>query len=133
MATTLGTQERRRSPRRTAAPGSRGQIRVTVGVEVLDVSPTGLRLELSTPVRPGSVYDLKVDLGGFLLSAPVRITRCAAGGYRDDGKGGRLLLFRAGAEIVWPHPSGAEDLARFLERQGSKRTDSSVGVLLPHA
>ena len=118
-------------PRQQAAPGSRGQIRATVSVEVLDVSPTGLRLELSTPLRPGSVYDLKVDLGGFVLGSPVRITRCSAGGYRDDGRGGRLLLFRAGAEILWPDPSSADDLARFLGQQGRKRVDSSVGTLRP--
>lgn len=124
-----GQTERRKAPRQAAAPGSHGSIRATVDVEVLDVSPDGLRLELATPLRPGSVYDLKVDLGGFPLNAPVRITRCAAGGYRDDGRGGRLLLFRAGAEILWPSPSGSDDLAKFLLRQGRKRVDSSTGIL----
>lgn len=124
-----GETERRGAPRQAAVPGSKGQIRASVDVDVLDISPTGLRLELATPLRPGSVYDLKVDLGGFPLAAPVRITRCSAGGYRDDGRGGRLLLFRAGAEILWPQPSGADDLAKFLLRQGRKRSDSSTGIL----
>jgi len=30
----------------------------------------------------------------------VRVTRCRAGGFIPDGKGGRLLQFRAGAEFV---------------------------------
>jgi len=124
-------RDRRRAPRQVAAPGSRGQIRATVDVDVLDVSPTGLRLELATPLRPGSVYDIKVDLGGFVLASRVRITRCAAGSYRDDGRGGRLLLFRAGAEILWSDPSSADELGHFLKQKGARRQDSSVGILRP--
>lgn len=123
--------ERRKAPRQAVAPGTRGQIRNTIDVDLVDVSPTGLKFELSAPLRPGSVYDLRASVGGFPLAVPVRITRCAAGGFREDGRGGKLLLFRAGAEILWRDASGSADLARHLHRSGRAREDSSACILKP--
>lgn len=124
-------RERRRAARLPAARGSRGQIRSTVNVDVLDVSALGVRLELSTSLRPGSVYELKVDIGGYVLATQVKITRCSAGGYRDDGRGGRLLLYRAGAEFLWRDGEATEAFAAFLERSRETRPPSSPGVLRP--
>lgn len=124
-------RDRRRAPRLPAARGSRGQIKSTVNVDVLDVSSLGARLELSTSLRPGSVYELKADIGGYVLAIQVRITRCSAGGYRDDGRGGRLLLYRAGAEFLWPDLEAPEEFAAFLERSRDARPPSSPGVLRP--
>jgi len=71
--------ERRRSPRVRAPEGAGGIIRSTVQVQVEDVSLTGVRFEVSGPVRPGSTYAFHADLGGFELVVPIRITRCKAG------------------------------------------------------
>lgn len=123
--------DRRRAPRQPTARGTRGQIRSTVQVEIVDVSAVGLRLELSTSLRPGSVYEVKADIGGYAISVPVRITRCSAGGYRDDGKGGRLLLFRAGGEFLWGDEAEQASFAAFLERSRNARPPSSSGILRP--
>jgi hypothetical protein len=124
-------RERRRSSRVPALRGSRGQLRSTVDVDILDLSSDGLRLELSTSLRPGAVYDLKADLGGYPLAVQVRITRCNAGGFRDDGKGGRFLLFRAGAEILWTDVQPKKLLEQHLERAKERgdRPASSPGIL----
>ena len=118
-------QERRKAVRSYAAAGSRGRLRSTVEVEILDVSPGGLRLELATSLRPGAVYDIQSDLSGHQLSAQIRITRCAAGGYRDDGKGGRLLLFRAGAEFIWASDEPRLALEKYLEQTGDRPAGQS--------
>jgi hypothetical protein len=102
-----------------------------VTVEILDVSHCGARLELSTSLRPGSVYDIRADIAGYPLIAHARITRCSAGGYKDDGRGGHLLMFKAGVEFLWDAPERQEEFRKFLERSKASRPDSSPGILRP--
>ena len=133
VARSSETDDRRRAPRLPAARGSCGHIRSTVQVEIVDVSALGMKLELATSLRPGSVYDMKADLGGFLLVAQVRITRCAGGGYRYEGRGGRLLLFRAGGEILWSDDKARRGFEAYLERSRDARPPSSPGILRPRS
>jgi hypothetical protein len=93
-------KEKRHSPRTPLAKGTRGQLKSTVPIEILNLSETGLLFELASTLRPGSTYDLSAIFGGVPFTGLVRITRCHAGGFAPDGKGGRLLLFRAGGEFV---------------------------------
>ncbi len=92
--------EKRRTPRTLLAKGTRGQLKSTVATEILNLSETGLLLELPSTLRPGSTYDLSAIFGGVPFSGLVRITRCRAGGFAADDKGGRFLLYRAGGEFV---------------------------------
>jgi hypothetical protein len=96
----MDQQEKRRSPRVRAETGSRGQLKATIPVTILNASTIGVLIELSAPLRPGSTYDLSAQLLGVHVNVLVRVTRCRAGGFIPDGKGGRLLQFRAGAEFV---------------------------------
>jgi hypothetical protein len=91
--------ERRRSPRVLADAESRGHLKTTIPVTILNLSLNGLLFELKAPLRPGVVYDLQAHFPGVSVAAMVRITRCRAGGYAPDGRGGRCLLFHAGAEF----------------------------------
>jgi hypothetical protein len=94
-----------------------GRVKSTVAVRVVDISEAGVQMELSAALRPGSTYELSVDLDGIALSGVVRITRCRAGGYVPDGKGGRLLLFRAGAEFIQLDGTGAKDFREWITRR----------------
>jgi len=122
----LVQQEKRRFPRVRAEQGSKGQLKATTPVAILDVSPTGLLMELASSLRSGSTYDLVASVAGFPFSVLVRVTRCRAGGYVPDGKGGHLLQFRAGAEFVNLQPKQAEEIAKAIEK--SQRT---AGALNP--
>jgi hypothetical protein len=93
-------QDKRRSPRVPQAKGTRGQLKSTVPIEILNLSETGLYFELFSTLRPGSTYDLSATFGGIPFSGLVRVTRCRAGGFASDGKGGSVLLYRAGGEFV---------------------------------
>jgi hypothetical protein len=93
-------KDKRRAQRVPLVKGTRGQLKSTVPIEILNLSETGVLIELSATLRPGSTYDLNALLGGVPFAGLVRITRCRAGGFASDGKGGRLLLFRAGGEFV---------------------------------
>jgi PilZ domain-containing protein len=94
------SSEKRRSQRVPAGSRGTGRVKTSVPFKVIDVSGVGMQLEVATALRPGSTYDLNASLDDFSLTAQVRITRCRAGGYVPDGKGGRLLLYRAGAEFL---------------------------------
>ncbi len=109
-------EEKRRSPRVPADKGSQGQLKTTLGVTVLNFSSDGLLLELNSPLRPGSTYDLRVSICGVFLSTHVKITRCRAGADVPDGKGGHLLLYQAGAQFVDLGPAQVDSLRRALEK-----------------
>ena len=116
--------EKRRSPRTVLAKGTRGQLKSTVAIEILNLSEMGLLLELPSTLRPGSTYDLNAILGGVPFTGLVRITRCRAGGFAADDEGGRQLLFRAGGEFVGLSERQLETLRVAL----SKRTASGASL-----
>src|SRR5512141_3129696 len=97
---TKGKSEKRRSPRVKSEKIVSGRLKLTVPVMIRDVSALGMRLELASALRPGSLYDLRADLNGTMLTTQVRITRCSAGGFSTDASGARVLQYNAGAEFV---------------------------------
>ena len=109
--------EKRRTPRTVLAKGTRGQLKSTVAIEILNLSEMGLLLELPSTLRPGSTYDLSAIFGGVPFTGLVRITRCRAGGFAADDEGGRLLLFRAGGEFVGLSEKQLEGLRLALSKR----------------
>ena len=59
-----------------------------IKVDIVNVSPDGLFFEVAMALRPGAIYDLTAKLDAIALSAQIRVTRCRAGSYVDDGRGG---------------------------------------------
>ena len=110
-------KEKRRSPRTVLARGTRGQLKSTLAIEILNLSEIGLLLELASTLRPGSTYDLSAVFGGVPFTGLVRITRCHAGGFASDDKGGRVLLFRAGGEFVGLSEKQLEKLRLALSKR----------------
>jgi hypothetical protein len=120
--------ERRRSQRVVADATSRGQLKARIPVIILNLSVHGLLFELKAPLRPGMTYDLEAHFPGASLTAPVRIARCRAGGYAADGRGGRCLLFHAGAEFTGLAPDEKATLLGVIER-GMPPPSGSPAVL----
>lgn len=111
--------DKRRSPRVSVAKGTRGQLKSTIPVEILNVSETGLLFEVGSTLRPGSTYDLNALLGGVSFSGLVRVTRCRAGGFAANDQGGRLLIYRAGGEFVGLSEEQAAGLRLALSRRSA--------------
>ena len=109
-------QEKRQFPRVRVEGGGKGQLKATTPVSILNVSPAGLLMELASSLRPGSTYELVASVAGIPFTVLLRVTRCRAGGYVPDGKGGHLLQFRAGAEFVNLQPKQAEEIAKAIEK-----------------
>ena len=127
------TGEKRRAPRFSVPKGPHGRVKAAVPVTVIDVSQAGMQLELAAALRPGSVYDVTAQLDGVALSAQVRITRCRAGGYVTDGKGGRLLLYRAGAEFVELPSAQAKQLDAWMSTRVPESRPTAAQLAEPSA
>ncbi len=121
-------QERRRSPRVKADEASGGQLKATIPVNIRNLSADGLLLEVRSPLRPGMTYDLEAHVSRTRFAAVVRVTRCRAGGYIEDGRGGRCLLFHAGTEFVGLSPAESQKIARILSSAAGS-AEGTPGVL----
>jgi hypothetical protein len=120
--------ERRRSQRVRADAASRGQLKARIPVTILNLSVDGLLFELKAPLRPGMTYDLEAHFPGVSVTAPVRIARCRAGGYAPDGRGGRCLVFHAGAEFAGLAPAERANLLALVEK-GMPQSPGASAVL----
>lgn len=92
--------ERRRG-RRVPIPGRpRGRVRATLDARLLDLGPTGARIEHHNLLRPGftCMLELPSTLGGLVLS--VRVIRSAVVGTETGPAGERLLRYESGVAFV---------------------------------
>jgi hypothetical protein len=112
------------------AKGTRAQIKSTLPVELLNLSATGILMELPTALRPGSTCDLSATLAGVAFTALVRVTRCRAGGFAADSRGGRILLYQAAGEFVGLSDQQFESLGRAIEAIGGAKLRSESSAYL---
>jgi len=125
-----GKDDKRRAPRLGLAKGTKGQIKSTMPVDLLNLSATGVLMELPTALRPGSTCDLNAILAGIPFSALVRVTRCRAGGFASDETGGRMLLYEAGGEFVGLSEDQMLNLSRAIEKIGGAKLASQSSAFL---
>ena len=98
--------------------GAEGLIRSTIQVHVEDISRTGVRFQLTGPVRPASTYAFHADLEGFELAVAIRITRCKVAPAPHGASTANGLVYQAGAEFLWESAGDEERLAAWLGRRG---------------
>jgi hypothetical protein len=96
----------------------------------VNLSATGLLMELSSALRPGSTCDLTAMLSGIPFTALVRVTRCRAGGFVTDERGTRVLVYQAGCEFVGLGEQQLLALSRALERIGGAKLASQSSAFL---
>ena len=125
-----GKDDKRREPRLPLAKGTKDQIKSTVPVELVNVSATGVLMDLPSALRPGSTCDLTAQLAGIPFAALVRVTRCRAGGFVEDDKGGRVLVYQAGGEFVGLSEDQMLNLSRAIEKIGGAKLASQSSAFL---
>jgi hypothetical protein len=99
-------------------------------VELVNLSATGILMELPTALRPGSTCDLSATLAGIPFTALVRVTRCRAGAFATDGKGGRILLYLAAGEFVGLSDQQFESLGQAIEAIGGAKLRNQSSAYL---
>ena len=92
-------EDRRQSPR--LLPDH--DVVVTIGgnrsARLIDISPAGAHLELSTALNPNQKCRIALQLGDETVRIAARVAHCKLTGFVSFGSGGQLV-YRAGLEFV---------------------------------
>lgn len=116
--------ERRAAPRITPPRNIAAKVKAFLPARVVDISRTGVQLELSSLLRIGVVCDVKLSLDGEELRWPATVRRCRAAAFGVDEQGQKVLLYRAGLEFA----SISDEEWRRLERFFQPGVASVTGV-----
>src|SRR5512140_3698747 len=112
------------------AKGTRAQIKSTMPVDLVNLSATGVLMEVPSALRPGSTCDLSASLAGLPFSALLRVTRCRAGAVVENDKGERVLVYQAGGEFVGLAEDQKLNLSRAIEKIGGAKVASQSSAFL---
>lgn len=120
--------ERRSAPRLMPATELSARVRAFLPARVVDVSRTGIQLELSSLLRIGVACDVKLSLEGNELRWPATVRRCRATHFGMDEHGQKVLYYRAGLEFA----SMSDEEWAHLERFLLKAQTEGAGLELDH-
>lgn len=118
--------ERRGAQRLTPVTELPARVRAFLPARVVDISRTGVQLELSSLLRIGVQCDVKVTLEGSELRWPATVRRCRATQFGLDENGQKVLLYRAGLEFASMSDEEWARLERFLTKAGPEGTGVEV-------
>lgn len=100
-----GGRERRKRPRVSVQGEVLGRIHTSSSAPILDLSETGALLEVSSVLRPGSIYAVRLPVGpDSVLSLRGRVVRSYVHGFRPQKGGETLVRYRAALEFVETTP-----------------------------
>ena len=109
-------RERRAEPRITPEKPLKTKVRAFVPAKVVDISHSGIQIELPQPLPPKTACDLRfqTEEGEITLKATVRSCRVLGSGI--DEKNERVLFYRAGL---------------MFDEQGRRRVSEIAGLWGP--
>ncbi len=87
-------KERRKYPRIELKRKIVGQIKTGISGIIVDISLTGVLVELTTPLKVGSECNLEIDLNGKIFSAKGMIERVFVHSLKEDA-----VVYRAGIKF----------------------------------
>ena len=94
-------KERRRSPRVAVNGEVLGRIHTVSAAPVLDISENGALLEVSSAVRPGSIYLLRLALSHERqLNLKSRVVRTYVHSFQPKEGGESVVTYRAAVEFL---------------------------------
>ena len=94
-------RERRKKIRVAVNGDVHGRINSASAAPVLNLSESGALLEVSSVLRPGSLYMLRLPLGhGRQLNLKSRVVRSYVHGFQPKTGGESLVQYRAAIEFV---------------------------------
>ncbi len=71
-----------------------------IGAAVVDVSDSGMGIESCEPLRVGSDYVFRVQLGKRSIGLPGRVEWCRFSGTRDTAGADRSAVYKAGVSFA---------------------------------
>jgi hypothetical protein len=115
----MAMSERRAAPRVKPAKEIPAKVRAFLPARVVDISPTGVQLELSSLLRIGVQCDVRLVLGDEEIRWPATVRRCRATGFGLDEAGQKVLLYRAGLEFAPMSEGEWAKLRGFLQQEAA--------------
>lgn len=113
--------ERRGRPRFQPEEALYGRVKMTLSARILDISTSGMRVEVGSALRPSAECDVAIPVAGRELRLRARVLRCRAQAGNPTETGS--IVFRAGLEFV--HLS--EEAERALESSYGRRATAPAG------
>lgn len=96
--------ERRRAPRVRLTWTLQAKVKAYLPARVIDVSSTGVLLELDHPLPPRTACSIKIACEKDDVLLPAVIRRCCVGGHGTNEKGEKIVLYHAGLAFENPDP-----------------------------
>jgi len=90
------------------------KLKSSLPARVLDISASGIQVEVATSLRPEADCELRVQLSDGDLVVRARVKRCRAWGFGLDESDRRVLLYRAGLQFGDLPDEAVAKLGRFF-------------------
>lgn len=103
--------ERRSSYRVSPAQETCVSIGGSRSARLVDITPGGAHLELSTALNPNHTCRIALQLGDETVRIKARVAHCKLTGFTSFGSGGQLV-YRAGVEFIEIDENLAETIKR---------------------
>lgn len=123
--------ERRKGKRVPVAGHPRGRVRATVDAQLIDLSPSGVRIQHPNLLRPGFACTLEFPaaLGEFCVA--VQVVRCSVVRAEADPSGERTLRYESGLQFVNLTAEQRAYIEATLERLAPRHTLGDGRLVLP--
>jgi hypothetical protein len=122
--------ERRKAPRVRLTWTLQAKVKCYLPARVIDVSSTGVLLEMDHPLPPRTACSIKIacEADEVLLSAIIR--RCCVGGHGTNEKGQKIVLYHAGLAFENSDPTSIAKLREHLSLpMAQPRDDRGIETL----
>jgi hypothetical protein len=117
--------ERRGAPRVKLTWTMRAKVKAYIPARVLDVSSSGVLLELDHPLPPRTACTVKITCDEEEILLPACIRRCFVGGHGTNEKGEKVVFYHAGLAFENADPSAVTRLGEHLSLPGALPEDSA--------
>ena len=124
--------ERRRAQRVKLSGNMQARVRAYMPARILNISTSGVLLELTHPLPPKTACALKISCDFEEVNLQAIVRRCIVGGHGKNEKGEKIVLYHAGLAYDQIAPPTRQLLQQFfcLPDPTDGGTDSGVNVTL---
>jgi len=108
------------------------KVKAYLPARVIDVSSTGVLLELDHPLPPRTACVIKISCEAAEVQLPAVIRRCCVGGHGTNEKGQKIVLYHAGLAFESPDPQALTRLGEHVSLPLARPQDNGEGEALAY-
>ncbi len=107
------------------------KLKSSLPARVLDISASGVQVEVGTSLRPEADCELRVQVPEGELTVRAKVRRCRAWGFGLDESDRRVLLYRAGLQFSDLPPESLAKLRRYYETKEAQAESTAAALVEP--